>query len=170
MCGVKNSGVVWRIKSEALSWPLSSGPTVQGCDATKLPWKCAARLINYLPYTSSSFEIAEGIYFIGFLSCRHRSMRGKRSATPLYAGYSRQCLRTRSQNQFGFTVLTGPNFSMEFLLTNASTCANSLSVNPEYALVNVTSLSSSFYCEGVIGIEVAPAAMPFARIPLRHRL
>ena len=104
---------------------------------------CRLRLFSI--YLQHLFQIFKVLISSQFYLASIGRIRGNRSATPdlcrLEAAMPSKAI---SKTSSGFTVRTGPNFSSEFLFTKLSTCANSLSVNPEYAFVKVTSLSPSF--------------------------
>src|SRR6476469_8683533 len=101
------------------------------------------RLITYSLFPINLqhlFQILDCVDLSDSLSCLQRLIRGNRRATPdLWRLEAAMPSNAISNTNSGFTVRTGPNFSNELRFTNASTCANSLSVNPEYALVKLTS-------------------------------
>jgi hypothetical protein len=82
-----------------------------------------------MPYTTSRifFKSSSVLISSGFLSFRQRLILGKRKATPLLwrllAAIPSNAI---SKTSSGFTVLTGSNFSIEFLFSNAPTSLNSL--------------------------------------------
>ena len=91
-------------------------------------------------FTSSRSSISSAV-----LSRRQRRIRGKRRATPLLCRLLNPIpSKAISKTNSAFTVRTGPNFSMEFLVTKRLTSIISLSVSPEYALAIVTNVSPFF--------------------------